>query len=609
MAVVGHGTSGEVGSCDEQDRVLSAERRGAGAGAGVAMVGALGAPVTGVLLYVVALSLLRLGPGQLPPYTYNWEHYTAFDLFRFWDGGRPWWEMFVLNEGLMTTSGSSPIIVLPALLSWKVLGVGLPEMRLATVTIAALGVPMLWLLARRLVGDGLALVSAVLLAVSSGFLFYGRTATSVGLSVGLALLTAYALLRVVQPDRRSWVRASWLGVFLTMLVVDGYVYSPIRFFWPLAVVALLVEVIFNREERVWHLSAALLTLVWLPLALTLFRATGMTDRPAELNVGGAVTAYYFARGEQVFGFTETPDGFDEVLDLNDGERATIASESATALAWRLVRKNGNDLLDLMLDRQTKPVMTDFWDSRGRLYAGVLVPGVLVGLVILLVRAFRRVEARFLLELAAVFTLPMLLTSRVHIGRLIFALPVLLVIGVIGYATIVGWVISGLERWRPGAAVVLSPVRPILAAMLILLVARATWREMAAPPRSSTEPGIVTALAAGAATGEARRGAAYVAGDLAGEEVEALDVAADRLHLADTYQFVNLAQGEEADPADARPPLYYGGLIDLLGRRGAIPSRCDVVYYVRPDVEPTFQAAFASTASACIDAPRVRVLDE
>lgn len=557
--------------------------------------GAATGPMTGVLLYLAGLGMLLLGPGQLPSSTYNWEHYTAFELFRFWDGGRPLWEVFVLDDGLMTTSGTSAVIALPALLSWELLGVGLPAMRLATMLLAALAVPLLWLLARRLAGEGVALTSAALLAISPGFLLYGRTATSVGPSVGFALATAYALFHVLRPDPRTWVRFTWLGVFLAMLVVDAYLYSPIRFFWPLAVVALLLEVLFHREERQWFLPVSLLIVVSLPLVLTLFRATGMTNRPAELNPGAAVTAYYFARGEQVFGIAKTQAG--------------SGAEGTVGLALQLIAENGRDLLNLMLDHETQPVISDYWNVHGRLYAGVMVPGVLIGLALLLVQAFRRVEARFLLELAAVFTLPMLLTTRVHIGRLVFALPILLLIGVIGYAMVLHWIIAALNRWRPGAATMLWPLRLAGAALLILLMARANWHEMTTPPMISSESAVVATLAAASTNGAAPNGVAYVAGDLDGEEVEALDVAGYQLHLIDTYQFVNLAASETADSTDPRPPFYYGGLLDLIGRTELVPGSCDLVYYVRPQVEGAFQKAFASTADACAAPPVVRVLDE
>lgn len=552
-------------------------------------------PITGVFLYLAGLGMLLLGPGQLPSFTYNWEHYTAFELFRFWDGDRPLWEVFVLNDGLMTTSGTSPVIALPALLSWELLGVGLPAMRLATVLLAALAVPLLWLLARRLAGEGVALTSAVLLAISPSFLLYGRTATSVGLSVGFVLATAYALFQIIRPDPRTWVRFSWLGVFLAMLVVDAYLYSPIRFFWPLAVVALLLEAIFRRTEREWFLPASLLIIVWLPLVLTLFQATGMTNRPANLDPGAAVTAYYFARGEQIFSIAERP--------------GAGTSTDTAGVALDLIEDNARDLANLMLDQETLPAISEFWNSRGRLYSGFMVPGVLIGLTVLLVQAFRRVETRFLLELATVFTVPMLLTSRVHIGRLVFALPILLLIGVIGYAMVLHWIIAALDRWRPGAAIVLWPLRLAGAALLILLVARASWHEMKTPPSISEESAVVATLAAAATTGAASNGVAYVAGDLAGEEVEALDVAGYRLQLIDTYQFVNLAQGETADSTDPRPPLYYGGLVDLNERPGVIPRPCQVVYYVRPRVEVAFRETIASMADVCAAPPVTRVLDE
>jgi hypothetical protein len=604
MALLWRGNAIKVGriSPAQHDTGLSAD------GIRTVSLGVSGILASAGLLYLAAVWLLLFGPGQLPDYTYNWEHYTAYDVFRFWDGSRPLSETFIITDGLMTDSGESPFVALPVLVGWRLAGVGLTAMRVATVVIAALAVPMLWFFARRLAGEGVALVSAALLAVSPGFLLYGRTATIVGLSVGVALFTAHALLQVLRPDPRAWVRSIWLGTFLLMLVVNAYAYSPIRFFWPLALVAILVEVLFRRQERSWLLPAGVLILVWLPLVLMGMRAAGWTNRPAEFDLFGTVSSHYFARGEQIFNLLEQPEGIEHVLDDSEAEEASDSSGNSAELALRLVRENARDLGNLLLDRETRPALTDHWNAHGRLQAGLLVPGIIIGCVILAVQVFRRVEARFLLELAAVFTLPMLLTTNVHVGRLIFAIPFLTLIAVIGYAWMGGWVVGMLDRWRSGARVVLWPVGPVGAGLLILLVARATWHEMAVSPTPSPNPDIVATLAVDAATGESLTGAAYVAGDTSGEEVEALDVAAYRLQLNDTYQFVNVARDETMDAADPRPPLYYGGLLDQIGAAERLPDQCAVTYYVRPRVEAELHEQLAATQGACDEPPRVVILD-
>ncbi|MBA2754436.1 MAG: glycosyltransferase family 39 protein, partial [Chloroflexia bacterium] len=147
-----------------------------------------------VMLYILAVGLSLAGPGGLPDYTYNWEHYTADDLYRFYDGDRPLRESFSLTDGLMTDSGESPFLTIPTLALWQLIGPGLWSMRLVAVVISALAVPMLWLLARRLFDPWVATGAAGLLLLSPAFLLYARTATIVGLSVGIGIATAFALL-------------------------------------------------------------------------------------------------------------------------------------------------------------------------------------------------------------------------------------------------------------------------------------------------------------------------------------------------------------------------------------------------------------------------------
>ena len=71
------------------------------------LVGALRS-TTGIViaLYLVTLGVLVAAPGRLPDYTYNWEHYTAHGLYRFYDGARPLTDTFHVTDGLMTDSGA-----------------------------------------------------------------------------------------------------------------------------------------------------------------------------------------------------------------------------------------------------------------------------------------------------------------------------------------------------------------------------------------------------------------------------------------------------------------------------------------------------------------------
>jgi uncharacterized membrane protein len=107
-------------------------------------------------------------------------------------------------------------------------------LRLPVVLLAALAVPLLYVLGRKFFGrlpvgtllsEAMSVLAALLLALSPVYLLYSRTATAVGVSLVPALLTILALLWVLErPD--LWWR---IGALLGTLVLGAYGYAPIRF--------------------------------------------------------------------------------------------------------------------------------------------------------------------------------------------------------------------------------------------------------------------------------------------------------------------------------------------------------------------------------------------
>src|SRR5215211_3810390 len=132
---------------------------------------------TVLFLFGVALLLFRLG--QHPNYAYNWESYTSWRFFTWWDN--PSTSIFELNDGLMTDSGASPLIAPIVWVGFKALGVSILAMRLPVALVTALALPLTWVVGRRLVGDRAAVLAAVMLGLLPSFLIYGRTATNVGI--------------------------------------------------------------------------------------------------------------------------------------------------------------------------------------------------------------------------------------------------------------------------------------------------------------------------------------------------------------------------------------------------------------------------------------------
>jgi dolichyl-phosphate-mannose-protein mannosyltransferase len=550
----------------------------------------------GLALYVGATALLLAGIGDHPPFPYNWEAYTGWRLFDDWLRAPPdVARIFGLADGLMTESGQGPLVGVPARLGFAIAGVGLLAMRVPTALVAAAAVPLLWLVARRLTSEPAALLAALLLAISPVFLFYSRTATLVGISLVPELLAALALLGTLAA-RETAAGWRWLVGLQLALIAGEYAYAPVRLLWPLALAALAAAALVDRAERRWRLRALVVTVVSLPAALLFI---GWSTGSAQgANV---VVDYFEARGEQIIAMRNPAD---YAYFLRPAPGGATASASADELARRLVEQNAGDLVNLLLDRDTQPVLTDYWSASGRLWPALLAPWFVLGLALTGIDALRRHPAAWLLlALAGGLTLPLLLTSRVHIGRLVPALPFLLLLAAVGLAWATAMLLAALTRLAGGDRHRLSYVALALPAGTLVWLALATRAEFAVSVPVTRETRMGEAMAAAPLAAERGR-AALVEDPTLGAEIEQVHVAAYRLQLDGVYRFVRLA--DAGDPAfdDPRPPLLYGGVLAAL-RDGKMPDPCAPLYLVVPEVEPAVRAALKS--AACATPPPIRVL--
>jgi 4-amino-4-deoxy-L-arabinose transferase-like glycosyltransferase len=550
---------------------------------------------TPIALYVLSAALLLVRIGGHPGYNYNWESYTAWEFFSFWD--HPTRHIFGLTDGLMTDSGRSPLIILPAWLGFQLGGVGLTSLRVPIALLAALAVPLLWLVARRMTTPWIATLAAALLAITPAFLLYARTATLVGISVAPALLTVYALLRMLQRPA-SW---GWLIALQALLIADSFAYAPIRFLWPLSVALFLAEILWRRGLRWRFVIACLATAIVLPAVLI------FVDKEPGHNPRRAIKTYYNGRGEQILSLRNDPAGYKYYLHDPNAEAAAATDEdSSTELALLLVKQNTRDLAFLLLDHHTRPAITDYWNPRGRLYPWFLVPFFLLGMGASLWRMPHHVEDRLLLALFWGFSLPMIVTSQVHIGRLIFAMPFLFVFVAIGIGLMAGWLTALAHHL--GAAIDQRLIPIGLAVTLLLVTGWSAWQGYRIPANPSRDANIITQLRTAAPDLSAVHGnAALVMGGMNQAQVEAISVSGFRLDLNGDYAFVNLAAGEHAPTNDPRPTLYYGGLLDQLNAPGASPVACDTRYYVDSTIQAQFLDILAASRPGCSSPPQVVTL--
>lgn len=556
----------------------------------------------GLYLLAAALLLLPWPFGAHPPWAYNWEGYTAWRWNEHWaqpDG----WAISILapTDGLMTDSGQGPLVGLPLAVGASVGGFDLQAMRIPVALVAALAVPVLWLLGRLVVGTGPAFLAAVLLATSPAFLFYGRTATLVGISLLPLLLNALTLARVLDPrDEGGW-RWSREGVLAATLLFGIYAYAPVRLFWPLTVLLLLFAAWRQPARRGVLLPTALLCLLIVPLSvMALERLTVPNPQPVDAALG-----YFHARGEQLAAMSDDPAAAGQYV-RNYEEAASGASGWDAALS--LIGQNTRDLVYLLLDRDTLPVPTDYWNERGRFWPWFFLPFAAIGALMAVARALRGgpAAALRLLPLAATLglALPLLLTSRVHIGRLLPALPFALLLTAAGVWLLSGWLARIAYRAGGGSAFSTRLIGSMLAAALLLPVVIGTRVEMATLLSPTRESRAATAMIAWSGDARERDGAVLVEDPDLGDEIERVHAATYRLDLDREYRFVDLQEDAPPGTADTRPPLYWHGALAAL-RTGAIEEPCSRLWFVGLDIAEEFFDTWRDTG--CGGAPDSVVL--
>ena len=352
-------------------------------------------------------------------------------------------------------------------------------------------------------------------------------------------------------------------------------------------------------QRTRFALSLVVTLVVLPLAVTVLRP-GPLSNPVS-----AVESYYTARGEQIFQMRKRPTSISNYIRVDsEEERQRIAEQSTNAQSWRLVRQNSKSLGNLLIDRQTQPAITDFWNPTGRLYPKVLVPFLIAGMILLLVRFFREPRSRLLLALFWGFSLPMIFTTQVHIGRLVYIVPLIGIICAIPIGLIARWLVrrqpaslrQGMSRWAGFAVAALLVVAGSAPSL-------ADWQTAFPPPRMT----LVADLIIERTYDPPAPQLVYVFGDAGAYAIEQLRIAELEMLLPGYLRFEDLTTG--ATRGNGPIPLLYGAVIPKVDQPDAIPGYCSNLYLVEPNVLEQFHEASDPVATAACGQPlTVEVLD-
>jgi 4-amino-4-deoxy-L-arabinose transferase-like glycosyltransferase len=468
-------------------------------------------------------------------------------------------------------------------------------MRVPVALLAAVSVPVLWLLGRRIFGPGPATLASLLMAMSPVFLLYGRTATLVGATLLPLLLSALALVRVLDAGTDNSWRWRREGLLAASLMLGIYAYAPVRLLWPLAIGLLALAALRNQARRGVLLRTALLCALVVPMATMALEALAAP----EPDPMAAAMSYFNARGEQLVAMSGDPAAAGEYL------RTSGAIASGWDAAARLVGQNLADLSRLLLDRDTGPPPVDYWNERGRFWPWFFFPFAVIGAVSTARRWLLASGGRSALLTPLVLflglALPLVLTSRVHIGRLLPALPFGLLLVAAGAWVVAGWIGGIARRAVDGDLEMARWIAPVLAGALLVPAAVAARVDMVTPLSPPRESLTAAALADWSQDAKERGGAVLVEDPALGDEIERLHVATYRLDLDGVYRFVDIQRmGETSESAtDARPALFWRGALEAL-QAAEIPHPCQRLWFVAPEIAGEFFAAWH--AVGCEGAP-------
>lgn len=557
-------------------------------------------------LYILAaLTLLLPQPfGSHPGWAYNWEGYTAWRWVTYWElPTGPTWEILAPTDGLMTDSGQGPLMGIPIALGIAVAGFTLEALRIPVALLAALAPPLLWLCGRRSVGEGPAALAALLLAFSPAFLFYGRTATLVGVSLVPMLLTTLTLVKVLEFPRtepQAWARSVGLA---GSLLLGIFVYAPVRLLWPATLAILVLAALLVSQRRRFLMLTALGCLIVVPAGVMALEQVAMPDpRPVAAAFG-----YFHARGEQLVAMSEDASAAEQYVRgfASGTERST---EERWTAARQLVAQNAVDLGRLVLDRDTLPIGNDYWNEQGRFWPWFLFPFALIGIIAAVAKARRPSPDAMLkllpLLLAVSLAMPLLLTSRVHVGRLLPVLPFALLLAASGLWAAGQWLSGLAPRPRLGGGEAAPWAAPLLAAGLALAVMASARAELATSMGMTREARTAATLAGWADQIQERGGAVLIEDPGLGDEIEQVHAATYRLELADTMKFVDLTSRAGVAEEGSPPVLYWRNGLGALAA-GAIADPCDRLWFVAPETVEAFFTIWKS--SGCAGPPDTVIL--
>jgi NPCBM/NEW2 domain len=381
--------------------------------------------------YTVA-GLLGTYRGEYRPDATDVPHGMLYSLDRLLQVSVPW------NAGLMTDSYRVLLGGTPAALAMRAFGINLFGLRLYSVLSSLAAIALLVRLTRRVAPTrpGLGWLAGILMAPLPVFLVYGRTATDVAPTVAWALVILLLAAGVVWSPGRSWRTAFALGAAISLSV---YFYAVIRL-QVIGVLLWLSALWLSRRFRPGARAAAAMlagfVLLCLPQAFT----------ADEIGIG-----LMQGRGEQLISMSAQPDELRQAFpgqDLQLPPRIGLRLSFMLRYFWR----NLGDWYRLFAGVDTQTPASDYWNPHGEILPPLLMALALCGFA-LSWKALGRGRAAFLAMVFVFGACPSLLTNNVHAGRVLLALPALVIWMALASAAGCGWLrlVAGSRPWAASLA--------------------------------------------------------------------------------------------------------------------------------------------------------------
>lgn len=205
----------------------------------------------------------------------------------------------VWNEGLVSNGQNSLLYGAPtyALMRW--LGFSTLSLRICAVMAGLLFVAAMWAFARRHFGYAFAGVAALVTALSTYMLFYGKYGTSLAATLLLCTVAAVAAGALARAEAPAW----WLGPLAGLAFFLATLhYSTGRLVVVVLLLSLIPSLLRALRRRLWRLLLTFAGLVVVIAAVVV----------AQFALGGQ-SSFFHARGEQLLTMLEQPDYVREFL--------------------------------------------------------------------------------------------------------------------------------------------------------------------------------------------------------------------------------------------------------------------------------------------------------